>query len=439
MQRDELNAALRRFVKDKLTPTQEDRDFVSTVYDSIRQLLNDACIQIGSYPRFTAIRPVHDLDILYLLGPWDWKLHDPAGALKALYDRIISTYKNPTKFKFKVTLQTHSVTITFTDNGEEILSVDIVPAYADGKNEFGQEMYRVPEVLRKKHGKQRAEFYISFSQAHREMLWIPSDPRGYIEVASRVNQSNPDFRRTVKFVKAWKNACKENHEDFPLKSFHLEQVVTGYFQAHEGMEIFDGIFMFFVNLPETIRLPQIKDRADGNKFIDDYLADLTSDQKKMIIQARDYILKVFEERKDDDPIEDLLDGGSYERAGADEQFLFDFNIPTLTDERYAFAIRAKAQVRDGGFKERFLDAIGRIDVDRKIEFRTKGNLPKVDLFKWKVKNDDCSPQPRGEISDHRTRNDPEHTKYIGDHYVECYAILHGTCVWKDRQNVKLGG
>lgn len=42
MQKDELNAALRQFVKDKLTPTQEDRDFVSTVYDSFRQLLNDA-------------------------------------------------------------------------------------------------------------------------------------------------------------------------------------------------------------------------------------------------------------------------------------------------------------------------------------------------------------------------------------------------------------
>ncbi len=67
MQKDELNAALRQFVKDKLTPTQEDRDFVSTVYDSFRQLLNDACIQIGSYPRFTAIRPLHDLDILYRL------------------------------------------------------------------------------------------------------------------------------------------------------------------------------------------------------------------------------------------------------------------------------------------------------------------------------------------------------------------------------------
>ncbi len=356
-----------------------------------------------------------------------------------LYDSITRSYKNPTKFKFTVTLQTHSVTITFTEKEVEVFSVDIVPAYADGKNEFGQDMYRVPEVIRKKHGKQRAEFYVSFAQAHREMLWIPSDPRGYIEVASRVNQSNSDFRRAVKFVKAWKNACAEKHEDFPLKSFHLEQVVTGYFQAHDGMEIFDGIFMFFVKLPDTIRHPQIKDRADGSKFIDEYLADLTSDQRAMIIQSRDYILKAFEERKDDDPIEDLLDGGSYKRAGADEQFLFDYNIPTLTDDRYSFAIRGETQVRDGGFTKRFLDAIGLIAVDRKIEFRIKGIPPKVDLFKWKVRNDNCSPQPRGEITDHQTRNDPEHTKYIGDHYVECYAILHGTCVWKVRQNVKLGG
>lgn len=439
MQKNELNAALRQFVKDKLTPTQEDRDFISRVYDSIRQLLNDECIQIGSYPRFTAIRPLHDLDVLYLLGPWRQEMHDPADALKALYGRILKSYKNPTRFKVKATLQTHSVSIIFEENDEEVFSVDIVPAYANGMNEFGQDMYRVPEVIRQKHGKQRAAFYVSFAQARREMQWIASDPRGYIEVASRVNQSNPDFRRAVKFVKAWKYACAEKHEDFPLKSFHLEQVVTGYFQAHDGMEIFDGIFMFFVKLPDTIRHPQIKDRADGSKFIDEYIAGLTPAQRAMIIQARDYILKAFEEREDDDPIEDLLDGESYKRAGADEQFLFDFNIPMLTDDRYSFAIRGETQVRDGGFTKRFLDAIGLIPVDRKIEFRIKGIPPKVDLFKWKVKNDNCSPQPRGEITDHQTRNDPEHTKYIGDHYVECYAILNGACVWKARQNVKLGG
>jgi len=96
------------------------------------------------------------------------------------------------------------------------------------------------------------------------------------------------------------------------------------------------------------------------------------------------------------------------------------------------------QERKGSFRRFVLDFIGRITIDRKINFRIEGTPPSVDLFKWKVKNADSSPHPRGEITDHQTRNDPEHSKYIGEHYVECYAILDNVCVAKARQNVKLG-
>ena len=113
-------------------------------------------------------------------------------------------------------------------------------------------------------------------------------------------------------------------------------------------------------------------------------------------------------------------------------------MPTLTDEEFSFEIKGEVQQRDGGFRKFILDAMGLIPIDRRINFRIKGPVPNVDLFKWKVKNNDNSPQPRGEITDHQTRNDPEHTKYIGEHFVECYAILDGVCVAKARQNVKLG-
>ncbi|MEK9174940.1 MAG: hypothetical protein AAB725_03140, partial [Patescibacteria group bacterium] len=93
--------------------------------------------------------------------------------------------------------------------------------------------------------------------------------------------------------------------------------------------------------------------------------------------------------------------------------------------------------RDGGFRAKILDAIGLIEVDRKIEFRIVGNQPDADLFKWKVKNDNNSEQPRGEITDHRTLRDPEHSLYNGNHYTECYAIKDGVCVARARQNVVL--
>lgn len=438
MKKDRLNAELRKYVKSVLSLSQGDRDFVNAVYYAFRQLLDERCIQIGSYPRYTAIKPLHDLDILYLLGQWEEEHHDPSEILKTLHKRIKEAYDNPTKYDLEVLLQTHSVSIAFKENGEEVFSVDIVPAYAHSKNEFGQDTYRVPEIARKKHGKKRSEFYESLASEHREMQWILSDPRGYIEVAKRVNQSNSDFRRTVKFVKGWKNACKDNCDDFELKSFHIEQIVTIFFQKQPDSDIFDGVFAFFVNLPEAIYAPQIKDRADSSKYIDSYLNDLTREQRERILQARDCFLKTLEELSDDETIGSLLNIGFYKRASASEQYLFDFDIPTLTDDTFSFEISGEVQERAGGFRRYILDAIGLIPIDRKIKFRVKSASPDVDLFKWKVKNDNSSPQPRGEITDHRTRNDPEHSKYIGDHYVECYAILGGVCVAKAKQSVKLG-
>ena len=409
------------------------------VYEAFNRVLSNQCIQIGSYPRFTAIRSLHDLDILYLLGAWDIYSHDPSDMLKALHKRIMEEFENPTSYELQVSLQTHSISVSFILSGEEVFAVDVVPAYSCGTNEFGQDKYMVPELLRRKHGESRRALYESISKEHMQMQWIASDPRGYIEVAKRVNDTKSDFRKTVKFAKAWKNACKQLNDDFPLKSFHIEQIVTIHYQEHKDIEIFDGVFDFFLTLPEKIRYPQIKDRADSSKYIDAYVEDLTKEQREMVQQARDHFLKCLEEILDTDPIDVLLDVNFFRRVCSSEEYLFDQGIPVLTDKKYSFVIRGHVQKRDGGFRAFILDVIGRIPIDRKINFRIEGTPPPVDMFKWKVKNADHSPQPRGEITDHQTRNDPEHSKYIGEHYVECYAVLNNVCVAKARQNVKLGG
>ncbi|MFH1477831.1 MAG: hypothetical protein ABIH24_10155 [Verrucomicrobiota bacterium] len=438
MKKDSLNRKLRDYIRDNVSLREGDRNFVNAVYDAFKRVLDNNCIQIGSYPRFTAVRPLHDLDILYLIGSWDEAMHDPADMLKALHRRIKAEYENPNKYDLEVSVQTHSVSVSFKRDGEEVFAVDIVPAYSRGTNEFGQDMYMVPELVRRRHRESRKALYETLAKEHREMQWIASDPRGYIEVATRVNKTNSDFRRTVKFAKAWKNACKELSDDFPLKSFHIEQLITIFFRDHRDADMFDGIFDFFVTLPDNILVPQIIDRADSSKYIDSYLIDLTKKQRDMIRQARDHLLKTLEELADTDPIDGLFNVQFYQRSCANEQYLFDQNIPTLTDSDFAFRIRGDVQERQGGFRKFILDAIGFIPVDRKISFRIKGDPPPVDMFKWKVKNGDCSPQPRGEITDRQTMNDPEHTKYIGSHYVECYAILGHVCVAKAKQNVKLG-
>jgi hypothetical protein len=443
MKKTIFDSKFREYVKQHIALTETEKSFVSKIYQSFQNLLDtNKTLQIGSYSRFTAIRPLHDLDILYILGNWNEQNHNPDKALKELLEKIKKEYLNPTSYKIEQFLQTHSVTIVFKNNSnEKIFSVDIIPAYISSQNEFQQDTYKVPEVLRKKYGDNRAEFYKKLSQEQKEMDWIKTDPRGYIEIAKQLNQENSDFRKTVKFIKAWKNSCKDKYEDFKIKSFHIEQVITKYFQEKTDLEIFDIIFKFFVEIPQIIEAPKIKDRANNDKYIDDYLNALTDEQREKIIQARDCFLIKLENFSENETVENLIKVCFYQKQkySESEQYLFDFKIPILTDKNFYFEIEGFLKRKDGyrEYKYGISQNNGKIDKSNNIKFRIKGERPNVDLFKWKVKNDNNSEQPRGEITDTQTHNDPEHTQYIGNHYVECYAILNNICVAKARQNVIL--
>ena len=434
MRKDRINARLRAFVKEELSPTADDRSFVSLVYGSICDLLGaNNCLQIGSFPRYTAIRPLHDLDVLYILDDWTPD-PDPSEALTDVEQRIRSAYINPTGYVITVSRQSHSVVISFMDGEEEVFSTDIVPAYRNGINEFGDNMYVVPELVMHSHDARRklAEERLARGET---VGWLRSDPRGYIEEARILNNANEDFRRSAKLVKHWKNMCKERGEAFPLKSFHLELLINRFFQHNQAATIFDAIFAFFRTLPRAIERPHIPDRADDSRYIDQYVAALTRGQKDRIAEACDHVLISLEEIGEDSDVAEMFSGNRYRRAGASEEFLFDQGIPMLTESE--FQIIGTVLQANGGFRERLLGRLGLVEARRKIRFTVSADAPAADVYKWKVKNDDKCDQPRGEITDHRTRNDPEETKYSGNHFVECFAINNGVCTGRSRQDVVL--
>ena len=430
MKKADISTRFRSHVRSQLSLTPDQRTFVSSIYDSVGAALGrNTCIQIGSYARFTSIRPIHDLDVLYEVGSWDEAAVDPASVLNELSERLRTEYRNPTKYVCTRSLQSHSVTLTFLDGREEVFSVDIVPAYSQDSNEFGSPMYMVPEIVTRGR-RARRQLYEDIAGGRHEMLCIETDPRGYNEVARRINATNSDFRLSVKFTKGWRQSCKEKHPGFALKSFHLEQIITGYFIESPETSIFDAVFKFFCELPSRMEKPSIPDRANKQKNIDDYVAQLSEDDRRLIAEARDCFLLKLEQFDETSSAADLLSACTRRRAGISERFLFDYGIPVLTEE--PLRIQARVLQRDG-FRERLLGSGDSIEAGRNIDFRVAGAAPAADIFKWKVKNDDLCGQPRGEINDHRTSNDPERTKYSGTHYVECYAIRDGVCVAKARK------
>jgi hypothetical protein len=436
MKKSEFNAKFREHAKEKLSPTKGERSFVGLLYSEFQKILNGKCIQIGSYPRFTATTPIHDLDILYIVGQYNPRGVDPTAILKQLQDTLNKNFSNPTRYQYKIALQTHSVTVAFLDKDKEIFFVDIVPAYiSDKKNEFGDETYWVPEIVNVGYSK-RKDYYKKLAESRSSITWIKSDPRGYISVAQTLNEKNVDFRKVVKFIKAWKFGCKSIDDDFKFKSFHIEQVVAGYFRNNINVEFFDAVFKFYLEVPNIISRPQITDRADSNKFIDDYIKHLSDNQKQKIIEARDNFLIKLERLNKTLPTEQLLAGAFYKRKNPEEKFIYDFSIPTFIDDTIDFMVDGYVKKIDGFRSGYWLSQTGdQVVREMKIQFKLTKDGSDADLRKWKVRNSDDSGQPRGEITDNQTKNNPESTKFIGKHYVECSAIKNNVCVARHRRNV----
>lgn len=435
MKRSEFVSKLRDYAR-TLSPTSEEQKLISGVYASFNDLLGvNNCIQIGSYPRFTAVTPIHDLDILYLVGPWDENSHTPHASLQNLQKNIRSRYVNPTSCEIYTSLQTHSVTVEFRSESEVVFSVDIVPAYSFGKNEFGQDTYKVPEVIKANSHAQRESYYSRLLSEKRVMSWINTDPRGYLKVATEVGQ-NPDFRKAVKIIKTWKSRLRYADDSLKLKSFHLEQVLTRIFQENPNIDIFDAIFKFFYDLPNIILLSdQIADRADNNKYVDDYLDRFDEHQKEKIEWARNGFLINLERLTESDVLESSFDILFYEKS-KNEEFMFDKGIATFLDPCYHdFKLSADITDKQGNVQRR-LNPQGGIESERYLIFNKSMTIDGCH-YMWKVKNDDECAEPRGEITLHRTKNVPEHTKFKGTHYVECYAILDRSCVAVARHYVMI--
>jgi hypothetical protein len=436
MKRNELNEKLRDYAR-QLSPTADERTLISKVSGSINDLFGAKnCIQIGSYPRFTATTPIHDLDILYVLGRWDAQNHNPETTLRQLHNLLVQHYKTPTAYMVKLSLQDHSVTIEFYSGKNLILSVDIVPAYSYLTNEFGEPTYMLPEVIKQKNHQKRHQ---TQWDPYQEDGWIHSDPRGYLSIASEVGQ-NSDFRKSVKIAKDWKNRLKDADENLKLKSFHLEQVITRMFKEDELLDLADAVFNFFVDIPDIIgSTNQIADRANPNKYIDDYLADFTEAQKARVIHARDNVLIALEQITPDTDIADALEP-NFKQRNPDEQFMFDHSVPVHLDysnRRLAIDFDEMSPNR----AERRRAQRRQQPIGNKLFFKILEGFDDAMTYFWKVKNSDLLSvdKRRGDITKNQTKNHPESTLWPGDHYVECYAVNEeGVCTDIARVDVPIG-
>ncbi len=176
----------------------EVRDYLDTKFSISNSFLT------GSYARHTKTKPLKDIDIFFVLADAErhFRGKPPSSVINAFYDALIEKYGDNAVRK-----QGRSVNVDFgvhvdaEDNTDyRILSVDVVPAFADGSD------YEIPDTDKGQ--------------------WIKTNPKIHADKAVAAHQAfSSEWKGLVRMVKYWNNNPRHG-ADKPVKPSFLIEVMA---------------------------------------------------------------------------------------------------------------------------------------------------------------------------------------------------------------------
>lgn len=215
------------FLKE-IEPTDVQKDGASRSHNFLRSILDtgnmanrvvDSYLS-GSYSRDTAIRPLDDVDIVFVIDHQRW----PRNGLSLFLseypepEAVLITFANAIRYRYpnsSLRLQNKSVRLKLNH-----LNIDVVPAIDHGKND-GRIL--IPD-------RQRGD-------------WIQTAPKRHGEIASAINQQQEGlFKPLVKLLKYW-NVGLPSTANF--KSFAIETIACRIFQKMQLPSVELGLLYFF--------------------------------------------------------------------------------------------------------------------------------------------------------------------------------------------------
>lgn len=287
-------------VRDLYSPTKQEKEGVKRAYNDLQSALGEDIFRSGSFARYTAIRPIHDLDVIYPTN--DAARDDPKTVLSNLKSDVEASDLCGMN---NVQVQSHSISLIY-----DTFNIDIVPAVRlyDDKDS----VLLVPEVA---HARSAAalEKYLRINS--KVVSWIKSDPKFYIRQAKLIDDStNGNFRCSVRLMKAWKSVCKDVcGDDFKLKSFHIEQEIATIYLGNPSASILDALILAAQSIIQHIGFPHIVDVADDSMYVDEYTKDLNDCQMDIIIKKLNQLVNVINRYGNDDNIVDKIMNGDNNR------------------------------------------------------------------------------------------------------------------------------
>ena len=414
----------------------DDTENISNKYHEITKKLNktfreiesetDNCLQVGSYGRYTGIKGISDLDMLYIMpgSKWDQYKNAPDKLLKDVKAALEERYP------------------------KSIIKVDrlVVDVF------FEKLKFEVQPVFEEHDGD---ETYYKFPDTKYDSFRITKPRQEQAEMTSFRKEHGDTHRLLCKMMRSWKNNVGQ-----VIGGLLIDTLTHRFLSDHSeydyaGTSVFDELcrdfFEFLKNEPKQDHYQALGSGQDVKvkKFFQ-------AKAKKAYNKSVEAIDESDEVKRND--LWREIFGRQFPKATTSEAENREFSskasytdpeqfIEDLYPVDIRYNVKLDCEVKRNGFREAMLSHIlasgQRVSRVRSLEFVPATDVPPSFDVKWKVRNvgDEAKRRNclRGEIIDSNRRGGArqESADFRGPHYVECYILKDGIVVARGRIDVPI--
>jgi hypothetical protein len=404
---------------------------ITSKYEEITSVLNKKfrdtesktanSLQVGSYGRWTGIKGISDLDMLYIMPSYKWNDYKNGKQSKLLDDT-----KDAIQARYpKTTVKKDRLVVQVIYKG---FMVEVQPVFEQEDGSF------------------------KYPDTYNGGCWKITKPREEIKAMKEfVDQKNKNLRKLCKMARAWKNKCgvgmggllvdtlaynflKSNSDYDNRSTAYYDWLCRDFFKYLSEEPNKDYYLALGSNQRVNVKSKfQRKAKEAYENSLTAIAAGETSSANKKWkkIFGRPFPVAAVQESK----------SSAYSFRNT-EQFIEDLYTVDIR-----FNVRLECEVSQNGFREALL----RNMLARKLKLQSKKKLnffiadidvPGEFIIKWKVLNRGAVAEQRdcirGDIViDKGFRKKDEKTDFIGEHIVECFVIQNDVVVARDRIDVPI--
>ncbi len=415
--------------------TIDNAETISSRYGEVTAALNKAfrdtesktanSLQVGSYGRWTAIKGISDLDMIYVMPAAKWETYKDGGQYELLRDAkdtIKQRYPSTT-----VKVDRLVVRVLYQD-----FHIDVMPAFklTDGS-------YKYPDTAN-------------------GGTWKITKPQAELDEMREANErKNRNLRRLCKMTRAWKNKhgvvmggllidtlaynFLESTDEYDTKSYLYYDYMCRDF------------FKFLADQPKQSEYAALGSRQRVR--VKKRFERKAQKAYELCLKAIEASGQKNERQKWRDVFGNAYPAPAKSAAGEAAAFSHVFrNTEEFVEDRFRidirYELRINCEVTQDGFRPGLLrDLLERHGVllpKKSLRFfiADATDLPDDVEFYWKVLNRGEEAERRDMIRGQIVRDDGraerrETTNFRGDHLVDCYAVSRGVVVARDNIRVPI--